>query len=270
MPSTLPIITRQMYIDDSGLGLDGTIINQSTHQEFQDNIDALIQEVVSSINGGVFQSLTATRYRSTATGSQNDYDWDALAIAGGNLGTTHCQWNGASSCTLTGMSGGVEGRLRIIHNITAAQTLTLVHQSGSSLSTNRFSTATTANLIVAPGQLAMAIYDTTSTRWWVTTFGESTTGFSYNSRSVTTVYQAEADGLLTVFADGTVSGGGVGYHQAFTDSANPPTTQRGGGYTVNQFMTTTIPVKRGDYYKVTTSAISGAAVTYTINWVPIR
>src|SRR4051794_4765329 len=59
----------------------------------------------------------------TATGTQNDY----------SPGTgVSVRWNGASAVTITGLVAHLDGDLRILENITAAQLLTVTHQGAGS------------------------------------------------------------------------------------------------------------------------------------------
>ena len=87
---------------------------------------------------------------------------------------------------------------------------------------------------------------------------------AWESKSLNTVYQADTDGFAVVQGYQNVN---VGQVALYTDSNNPPTTQRGriafdqGSYTVSG--TITCPVKKGDYWKVT------GAGTQVIYWIPL-
>ena len=86
---------------------------------------------------------------------------------------------------------------------------------------------------------------------------------SWTSKSVNTVYHADTDGF--VVCCGYV--GTEGWVKGFTDSSNPPTTQRayqgwlGTGFVYINFC---MPVRKGDYWEVTTSN----ANIYNLNWLP--
>lgn len=75
---------------------------------------------------------------------------------------------------------------------------------------------------------------------------------SWTSKSNNKSYEAETDGF--VCALGAAAGTPAGY----TDSSNPPTTQRGGGGTVSMWMG--FPVRKGDYWKTETCT--------TVYWIP--
>lgn len=91
---------------------------------------------------------------------------------------------------------------------------------------------------------------------------------SWNTKLANTVYQAEADGfivgyigLATAIADG------------YSDSSNPPITLRFRSTCSDDFVgdfhaSFMMPVKKGDYYKVTTTTASGTA-TVVVYWVPL-
>ncbi len=86
----------------------------------------------------------------------------------------------------------------------------------------------------------------------------------WESKSVDTVYLASTDGFLLASAQATGGEGGVA--EMLTDSSNPPTTSRQSlkASSDAEKDSGTMPVKLGDYYKVTTSS---GTVTY-IYWVP--
>jgi len=93
------------------------------------------------------------------------------------------------------------------------------------------------------------------------------TGFgAWASRTIGTVYQAETDGFVVGRVRTRQTDGEAG---VFTDSSNPPTTQRVETHSWDGVWTTPfcVPVKKGDYYKVT----SGSESTFTpyAYWIPL-
>lgn len=64
---------------------------------------------------------------------------------------------------LTGLSGGADGRLIIVHNVDTVDTLTLKDESASSTAGNRF--ALTADFSLLPDGVCLLQYDSTSSRW---------------------------------------------------------------------------------------------------------
>ena len=81
------------------------------------------------------------------------------------------------------------------------------------------------------------------------------------SKSNNTVYQASTAGFVCAYANEAVSAAVIGY----TDASNPPTTViakssiQAGTYALAAMIT--MPVKLGDYWKVT-----GANI---VNWIPL-
>ncbi len=66
--------------------------------------------------------------------------------------------------TITGIVGGVDGRILILHNIDTVDTLTLADDV-TSTAANRFYLSGSTNLAVAPEQSVILRYDATSSRW---------------------------------------------------------------------------------------------------------
>lgn len=93
----------------------------------------------------------------TDTGTLNDYSLAAT--------TTIVRWNGSTGLTWTGATGGADGRLLIILNVTAAQTLILSHDSASSSAANRFMLPNDTSLSMSKDSGAIFWYDSTSSRW---------------------------------------------------------------------------------------------------------
>jgi hypothetical protein len=89
------------------------------------------------------------------------------------------------------------------------------------------------------------------------------------AKSINTAYLAASDGFVVAIGDAIAGGGGAGTVQVLTDAANPPTTERGKVTLSNEYGTLTVPVKKGDYYKVTATLGSGTAITSSVEWVPL-
>ena len=92
----------------------------------------------------------------TSTGTLDDY-----ALSGN---ATVLRWNGASALTLQSITGGTDGRLLIIVNVTAAQELTIANEAGTTAGA-RFKTPGAGNFAITYGAGVLAIYDSTSSRW---------------------------------------------------------------------------------------------------------
>jgi hypothetical protein len=91
---------------------------------------------------------------------------------------------------------------------------------------------------------------------------------SWVSKSNNTVYQASTDGFVCVIFNGT--GNGALQHRVYTDSNNPPITERQNVWTddgqdTNIDKTSALmPVKKGDYWK----SVQGGGSS-TIYWIPL-
>lgn len=92
------------------------------------------------------------------------------------------------------------------------------------------------------------------------------------SKSIGSIYQAPADGFVLAYITMTNSGGGGWSISGFTDSSSNPTTLR-----VEQnvqagsqqgTLAITLPVRKGDYWKVTVTAGGGVAAE-AIYWLPV-
>jgi hypothetical protein len=95
---------------------------------------------------------------------------------------------------------------------------------------------------------------------------------SWENRSEGPVYQADTDGFVVVVAhqDGS---GNAGLLKFYSDSNNPPTTIRGGGYythdTTNFYNCFMSPVKKNDYYKlIKDGALTGVTIE-GYYWIPM-
>ncbi len=104
-----------------------------------------------------------------------------------------------------------------------------------------------------------------------TTTNYATANFTWNAKSVTTVYgPANTDGFVIV-GNATITSGGQGTVSVLSDSSNPPTTARTqavvgvAGLTASVTSSLICPVKKGDYWEVTVSANGAASLIY---WVP--
>jgi hypothetical protein len=108
-------ITRTPIIDDSGTGMDGTILNNAWKQEFYDQIDVLGGSELATI---------------TATGTINDYVLP-------NKQHVFVIVQSAADVTLTGIAGGYDGRTVLFYvDGTGAGKLLLPHASGASAGAN--------------------------------------------------------------------------------------------------------------------------------------
>lgn len=96
---------------------------------------------------------------------------------------------------------------------------------------------------------------------------------SWQSKSTGTVVQAPCDGFVIALL--AANSTWFGWLQGFSDTSNPPTTQRAGcnvdSATVQAFASFTMPVKKGEFWEVTQTSGTGTGGTgtATIFWVPL-
>ncbi len=93
---------------------------------------------------------------------------------------------------------------------------------------------------------------------------------SWESKSVNTVYQATTDGFVSVMAYGA-GGNYDAWIGGYTDSSNPPGTLRTASLARDTTMRygITMPVKKGDYWRIVINVGDGSTAGYSIYWLPI-
>ncbi len=92
------------------------------------------------------------------TVDKNDYDPTSLAT------TAFLRLTSDASRNITGLAGGVSGRLMMVVN-TGSNNITLVDQSASSSAANRFLFATGFDQTLTPNQSVILRYDSITSRW---------------------------------------------------------------------------------------------------------
>lgn len=142
--------------------------------------------------------------------SADTNDWAPSGLSG----TTVIRAQASAAIDLTGLTGGVDGRVVTIFNI-GSNAITLKNQSTSSTALNRF--AIGGDLSVGADQSVSLIYDATSQRWRSASipFSASSTGLS-GPAGCTHIGDLCADG--TVFA---------GWHPVTQEQLFIPTTDQG-------------------------------------------
>jgi hypothetical protein len=91
------------------------------------------------------------------TADQNDYNPTNLATS------TTLRLNSDATRNITGLAGGSDGRLIIIHNIGATNAIVLKDENAGSTAANRF--ALTADITLTADSVVLLQYDSTSSRW---------------------------------------------------------------------------------------------------------
>jgi hypothetical protein len=131
---------------------DGTL----THAANALTLDGVDLTVNNDLNVGSAFRLTGDITPSQITANQNDYNPTGLSTAS----TLRLSTDAARE--ITGLAGGSDGRIIIIHN-GGSNDLTLKDESASSSAANRF--ALSEDLILAADKSAILQYDSTSSRW---------------------------------------------------------------------------------------------------------
>jgi hypothetical protein len=90
------------------------------------------------------------------TADQNDYNPTGLSTA------STLRLSSDASRNITGLAGGADGRVLLLHNV-GANAIVLKDESASSTAANRF--ALSADITLAADQVAVVQYDSTSSRW---------------------------------------------------------------------------------------------------------
>lgn len=168
-PGTLPTITRPADGDsfNDGSATDGTV----WADEVADEIEAIAAKVGATSSAvttshdyllahGVMAnefSLRGDISPSQITANQNDYNPTGLSTA------STLRLNTDASRNITGLQGGADGRIILIHNIGSFD-IVLVDQSGLSTGLNRFELGG-ANITLVDNTSIALQYDSTTQRW---------------------------------------------------------------------------------------------------------
>lgn len=115
-------------------------------------VDTLPEDI--ALSGDISHTLGA--------GNNNDNAPTGLSTAS----TIRYTPNSAGS-TLTGLTGGADGRVLLLLNIGTVASITITHQDTNSTAANRFVTPDGLPLVLGPTASAMIQYDSTTSRWRV-------------------------------------------------------------------------------------------------------
>jgi hypothetical protein len=97
----------------------------------------------------------AGRQDHTTTGTQHDVTLNDVGVF---------RYSGAGAATISGLTGGAEGRLLLVENVSGSN-LTLNHENTSSTAGNRFELPDAAGMVIGTRSAALFAYDATSSRW---------------------------------------------------------------------------------------------------------
>lgn len=146
----------------TNLGL-GTIATQASNSvSITGGSLSGISSVSSSalvVDGQLNIGLNGISSPAQITSDQNNYTFGGVSTA------THYRINSDATRSITGIDvSQVVNRVLILTN-TGSQTITLVHESGSSTAANRFTLAGAVDYSLTTGQTIKLIYDFTTSRW---------------------------------------------------------------------------------------------------------
>lgn len=113
-----------------------------------------ISPSAADISGTI--SLSGDISPAQITANQNDYNPTGLS------GASTLRLSTDASRDITGLAGGADGRILLIHNV-GSYNLVLKDESGSSAAANRF--ALSSDITLSTDQCAILQYDATTSRW---------------------------------------------------------------------------------------------------------
>jgi hypothetical protein len=113
-------ITRTPIVDDSGTGMDGTVLNNAWKTELYNQIDNMANT-----------TPPVTIVSSSLTGTVNDW------TISGRPAQSLVEWAGAADLIVTGIAGGAAGHVITFRN-TGTSTIWFAQNHGGSASGNRF------------------------------------------------------------------------------------------------------------------------------------
>lgn len=232
------------------------------NDKFQEYDGAAWQDKVLAIAGGGTGGASAAAARTAlGIGTMGVQDSNNVTITGGAISGVNLNASNLTSGTVA------LARLANISNteIAAAAAIawTKLSKAGSSLA--ELTTRSHAELSDGAN---VAMLNANAVFTLNMKFGTSQ-NFSWNVKAIDTVYQAASDGLVLITMDSLTTGDGIAYGFLYSDAANPPTTQRARvNINPNDWRSFMAPVRKGDFYKLTTSVLAGT-VNFTVAWIPL-
>lgn len=169
------------------------------------------------------------------TADQDNYNPAGLATA------TVLRLNSDATRNITGLAGGADGRIVIIHNVGATNAIVLKDEGAGSTAANRF--ALTADITLTADAVTLLQYDSTSTRWRAVGGSGSGGGASTTEAYVTIGNTAglSAERALTAGQGITITDAGAN-NTVTVETVNGSVLQTlQSTYTTNAALATTIP-----------------------------
>jgi hypothetical protein len=223
---------------------------------------------VSSTEAGSFVGLTSTTTLASGgvitptaiSGNVNNYNPTNLATA------TLIRQSASSTATVTGLQGGVAGRLIVFCNIGSSD-ISILDQSGSSTAANRFAAQVASSVLLTGGgnTCAFLLYDGTASRWRIVALNTNAFNVDIEAQGGVSLGAILTDtgfsGNPTVSACGTapavLSGG------SFAGTIRVGTAATGCTITFPQSMTTPSCTVSTHTFIAFTYAETGSALTLT-------
>lgn len=159
----------------------------------------MTRKVLSDFDIGASLELSGDISPTQITSTQNDYTPTSLAAASILRCTTDAGFE-----QITGIGGGVDGRVLVILNVNATLTdeLRIAHENTGSIGANRIITPTGGTMRLRGGDGLMLIYDATSSRWRVMGLGIGAgifaTGGTYDLSATTLRLTVAASGAFSL------------------------------------------------------------------------
>lgn len=167
-------ITRAQYGTAARTVLTGDVAFAGVTDQMLDALEAIAVLAVTGDLAGNLPSptvkqatnafaLTGDISPTQLTANQNDYNPTSLSTS------TRLRLTSDANRSVTGLQGGADGRVIVIHNV-GSNPITLVDESASSTAGNRFAlggagSSTPSSIVLAGGDGVILIYDATSSRW---------------------------------------------------------------------------------------------------------
>lgn len=213
-------------------------------------------------------------------GYWNGSAWVTAATLGVNTFVGTQKWaKGANVASATAMTLGEDGNAFLITGTTTITSITIkaagtaiyLEFSGILTLTNGSNLSLAANLITAAGTVICLVSDGTN---WVevcrspATVQTTSMLGAWSTKSTGTPIQALTDGLVIVTPAYASINGGTDNVYGYSDSANPPTTERGrcdtGSTTTDLMSSICFPVRKNDYFKVVKAGSRNSPTVYFI------
>lgn len=187
--ATMDPISAQSFVAAGGTLVTTTLSLESLRGGFSVLGSGLTTIVQGSFSVGESFFLTGVNTPAAIAGANNDYGALPSTVSVARISAS------APGASVTGLSGGVDGRLAIVTNI-GSDSISLVHDSGASAASNRMLLPGATNLTLRQNDSVLMWWDTTSSRWRLA----SSTNGSGSSTAPSTV---EVDLGADLLASGT-------------------------------------------------------------------